>query len=388
MNQGSDRWHEFRLLRNTCRIATLSVTPKHYTVAFSPAGKMTPAHRRFMMGGVWHTPPDMYFRYSHYSTIAPPPGESTMPRVKRRPNAAFAAALVSAAVGLVASSAVAVEKRPLKPPVYLPDGSQFRTWEQPLHFDCTLYVDPSHPQAADDNPGTQDLPLRTINRAAQLARPGQRVVVAGGVYRERVSPVRGGTGPTKMISYEAAPGAEVRVKGSRILKAQWIPTEAVVEQAQQPDPVPLWTTPLPNKLFPDYNPFAEQNLTDARIDRCMPWAVGTKGKVPGTLRRGLVFQDGHRLLQVAARKQLAEAPGRSAGTPGTSTALCCRFGHRSTPTLGCSNGRSTSRCPRGRRCPGCCATTSSSRAKRSKPCRARFCDCVSRASLPSIRSVD
>ncbi len=193
----------------------------------------------------------------------------------------------------------------LTPPVYLPDGGEFTTWEQPLSFSRTYYVDQADPRASDENPGTREQPLWTINRAAQMAGPGERVEVAAGVYRERVSAARGGTGPARMISYEAAPGAEVVLKGSRMLDAAWV-------SAKEPeaDEARLWSVRLPRELFDGYNPFARVNLTDERIDECMPWATSTKGKVPNTLRRGLVFQDGRRLVQVPAREDLLEAPGR------------------------------------------------------------------------------
>jgi hypothetical protein len=40
----------------------------------------------------------------------------------------------------------------------------------------------------DDNPGTKDAPLRTIQRAADLAQPGDTITVHAGTYRERVNP--------------------------------------------------------------------------------------------------------------------------------------------------------------------------------------------------------
>ena len=58
----------------------------------------------------------------------------------------------------------------------------------------------------DANPGTAAAPLRTIQRAAELARPGDVVTVHAGVYRERVNPVRGGTSDAGRIVFRAAPG--------------------------------------------------------------------------------------------------------------------------------------------------------------------------------------
>jgi len=44
------------------------------------------------------------------------------------------------------------------------------------------------------------------------------VVIAEGVYRECVRPARGGSSAESMISYEAAPGAKVVIKGSAVVK--------------------------------------------------------------------------------------------------------------------------------------------------------------------------
>jgi hypothetical protein len=44
----------------------------------------------------------------------------------------------------------------------------------------------------DSNPGTRSAPLRTVQRGADLAQPGDTVTVHEGVYRERVNPPRGG----------------------------------------------------------------------------------------------------------------------------------------------------------------------------------------------------
>ena len=213
--------------------------------------------------------------------------------------------LIALVVGLLAARGAAVEKKSLVPPVRLPDGTEFQTWEAPLAFAKTYYVDQANPKASDDNPGDESLPLKTIDRAAQLLRPGERVVVAAGVYRERVRPARGGTGPTKMIGYEAAAGAEVVVSGSRILKATWKPSR----RGGNSGGLGIWTTKLPGEIFPAENPFREVNLTDETIDRGMDWAVSIKGKSPSTLRRGLIFEDGKRLRQVSRYEDLAAAAG-------------------------------------------------------------------------------
>src|SRR5688500_6935714 len=91
----------------------------------------------------------------------------------------------------------------------LPDGSQFTFWERPSTCTRTYYVDGASRRADDRGPGTRERPFRTIGKAAEVLQPGERVVIAKGTYRECIRPARGGSGPDKMISYEAAPGALV-----------------------------------------------------------------------------------------------------------------------------------------------------------------------------------
>ena len=47
-------------------------------------------------------------------------------------------------------------------------------------------------------------PFRTIDAAAQVLRPGERVLIAEGVYRQSIRPARGGTGPDAMIGSSCA----------------------------------------------------------------------------------------------------------------------------------------------------------------------------------------
>ena len=103
----------------------------------------------------------------------------------------------------------------------LPDGTLFTSWEQPLTYSKTYYVDNQSAKADDKGPGSKERPFKTINQAAQVLQPGERVIIAAGTYRECVKPARGGTSPDKMISYEAAPGAQVYIKGSEVVKDGW-----------------------------------------------------------------------------------------------------------------------------------------------------------------------
>jgi hypothetical protein len=184
----------------------------------------------------------------------------------------------------------------------LPDGTQFVFWEQPLTFTKTYYVDGSHPRANDRGPGTQSRPFRTISKAAEVLQPGERVVIAAGVYREFVQPARGGTGPDKMISYEAAPGAQVIIKGSEELNEGWEVSDSPLRNAP---PAKIWKQKLPASLFKDlYNPFAM-----VLVPSDWSW-LDTKRVDMGPYfrRRGLVFVDGQPLEPVEQYRELGNIP--------------------------------------------------------------------------------
>ncbi|MHC4741452.1 MAG: DUF1565 domain-containing protein, partial [Planctomycetota bacterium] len=161
------------------------------------------------------------------------------------------------------SAAAPVEYVSLEPPVVLPNGNVFKTWSHQTEYTRTYYVDQSHRAASDKNPGSKDKPFFTINKAAQIVRPGERVVVKSGVYRELIQPRFGGEGPDKMISYETAPGAMVIVKGSVIFSPEW-------KESKKDDST--YSAPLPEKLFGSYNPFLTENASKEDID-VMPWAA-------------------------------------------------------------------------------------------------------------------
>jgi hypothetical protein len=98
---------------------------------------------------------------------------------------------------------------------------------------------------SDAGPGTQAAPLRTIQRAADLAQPGDTVTVHAGVYREYVNPPRGGESDAKRIVYQAVAGEKVVITGSEEVK-NW-------EKVQDG----VWKATLPNTFFGSFNPFAE-----------------------------------------------------------------------------------------------------------------------------------
>jgi alpha-N-arabinofuranosidase len=99
---------------------------------------------------------------------------------------------------------------------------------------------------SDANSGGEKDPLRTINHAAQVSKPGDKVVIHSGVYREQVTPARGGTSEHARIVYLAAPGEKVVVKGSEPVTA-W-----------QAEGGGVWRAEVPDTVFGDFNPFTTQ----------------------------------------------------------------------------------------------------------------------------------
>ena len=97
----------------------------------------------------------------------------------------------------------------------------------------------------DANRGTAEAPLRTIQRAAELAQPGDVITVHAGTYRERINPPRGGESDAKRIVYQAAPGEQVEIKGSEVVTG-WVNVQGDV-----------WMLALDNGVFADFNPYSD-----------------------------------------------------------------------------------------------------------------------------------
>ena len=186
-------------------------------------------------------------------------------------------------------------------PIPLPDGTQFQIWQDETDYQNVYYVDQQHPGAADDNPGTEEAPFLTIQAAAEVVGPAEKVLIKSGIYRELVQPRRGGTGADGMISYEAAPGAEAIIRGSEVLTSAWA-------NELPPHSVSVWNTELPEAFFEGDHPFGVINTTDEDFE-LMRWARGSKGIVPHSLPRAMVFHDGRRLTQLGTRDDLPRVPG-------------------------------------------------------------------------------
>lgn len=107
---------------------------------------------------------------------------------------------------------------------------------------------------SDGSAGTADAPFLTIQRAAELARAGDRVVVHEGVYREWVRPRNGGWSENSRITYEAAEGEHVVIKGSERITG-WTPVEGTA-----------WKITLEDSFFHGFNPYREPLGGDWFVD--------------------------------------------------------------------------------------------------------------------------
>lgn len=190
----------------------------------------------------------------------------------------------------------------------MPYGNHFEIWEQPQHPVRTYYVSQEHPNASDQNPGTQDAPFLTISRAAEVLQPGETVMIGTGIYRETVTPPRGGSSPEKMIVYQAMPGAKVMIKGSEVLDRDGWQTSRGWQVGGRdhygviPDSIldAVYQYDLHDIEFKGYNPFGMVNLMvdQTHLDY-------TRVKMESHFKkRGLVFVDGQILEQVAKPVEL------------------------------------------------------------------------------------
>jgi alpha-L-arabinofuranosidase len=148
----------------------------------------------------------------------------------------------------------------------------------------------------DRNSGSISKPLRTISAAAQVAQPGDMIIVHEGTYRERINPPRGGTCDAKRIVYQAAPGEKVVIKGSEVV-AGW--------QKVQND---TWMVTVPNDLFGDFNPYRDEIRGD--------W-FAPRGRSHHT---GAVYLDDHWLVEAATLDDVLQPLGQAASSyiPGSS----------------------------------------------------------------------
>lgn len=90
--------------------------------------------------------------------------------------------------------------------------------------------------------GTKENPFKHINDAARIAKPGDEVLVAPGIYREYVDPVYGGTEDAR-ITYRSTQPLGAVITGAERIKT-WKHYQDHV-----------WVARVSNTLFGNYNPY-------------------------------------------------------------------------------------------------------------------------------------
>jgi hypothetical protein len=143
---------------------------------------------------------------------------------------------------------------------------------------------------SDTADGSAARPWRTINRAAAAAHPGDTVLVHAGEYREWVQPRRGGLSDRRRITYAAAAGEHVVIKGSEAVTG-WEPAGGTV-----------WQVAVPNSLFGAFNPFAEAIEGD--------WIVYPEKTSPRK-HLGDVYLNGQSFYEVLSLAEVADPPLRT-----------------------------------------------------------------------------
>ena len=146
------------------------------------------------------------------------------------------------------------------------------------------YVSKNGSDSAD---GSKDQPFLTINKAASVAIAGDTVTVHEGVYREWVKPKNAGLSNRRRITYQAAEGEQVVIKGSEEI-TNWEKLDGSV-----------WKAVIPNVLFGDYNPFKEELFGD--------WVVENPGRHLGEVYlNGKSFYEAETLDEVKNPKEVTE----------------------------------------------------------------------------------
>ncbi len=199
----------------------------------------------------------------------------------------------------------------------LPNGEKFSAWTDETVYKRTLHVSAAANPGGD---GSAEHPFKCIQQAADAAQPGDRVLIHEGEYHETVRPVRGGSDAKQMILYEGEDAQRVIVTGAEIYNGTygvsdgWKRSQFMDRSNRFKDEgAHPYLMKLPRSVFDGVNPFAMVNggLT--------PWFTRDFAKLFHTKsieeqkvvvqKRGMIFVDGERLIQVANYYEMGGIPG-------------------------------------------------------------------------------
>lgn len=138
--------------------------------------------------------------------------------------------------------------------------------------------------------GTKDNPFCTIKQAADIAKPGDTVVIGNGVYREWVDPKNGGLDECQRITYVNAQGETPVISGAEIIDG-WAPYKNNT-----------WYAEVDNSLFGEFNPYATELFGD--------W-YNSLGQVHHT---GELFLNGTAMYEAASLDDLLKKPKSNKST--------------------------------------------------------------------------
>jgi parallel beta-helix repeat protein len=160
------------------------------------------------------------------------------------------------------------------------------------------------PRGNDAHAGSRDAPLKTISSAAAKAVAGDTVLVLEGVYRERVSPPRGGC-EGKPIVYRGEPGKCVIVKGSEVWRPDWKPEGAGIYSAHPDDSI---FNDRSGEYVDHYNPLkVELASTPWHREGKREYERGFGGDAKLAYTCGQVFVDDKPFREVPFRRELEPA---------------------------------------------------------------------------------
>ncbi len=144
---------------------------------------------------------------------------------------------------------------------------------EPRWLFSTYYVSTA---GLDQNPGTLSQPFHSIQRAANLARAGDVVLVRGGVYHETVTPTNSGTASAR-ITYKPYGSETVTIDGADPVRG-WTLSSGSVYRASQ-----AWDLgDGKNQLFVDGKMLNEARWPNTSLDVSHP-ALASAGSISASL---------------------------------------------------------------------------------------------------------